>query len=102
MVTLDGTHGRVDPVPPTAPDPTPPPATVPDVLRLTGVLVVVPAAIGLVTAVAFETLAPAVDEAARLTLVAVAVGGVALSVGMALALFAFGWRFSGLVKAAER
>ena len=71
-------------------------------LRLTGVLVVVPAAIGLVTAVAFGTLAPVVDEAARLTLVAVAVGGVALSLGMAFASFAFGWRFSSLVKAAER
>ena len=69
---------------------------------MTGVLVVVPAAIGLVTAVAFETLAPVVDEAARLTLVAVAVGGVALSLGMAFALFAFGWRFAGLVKSAER
>ena len=65
-------------------------------------LVVVPAAIGLVTAVAFENLAPVVDEAARLTLVAVAVGGVALSLGMAFALFAFGWRFAGLVKSAER
>ena len=99
---VDGTHGSGDPVPPTAPDPTPPPVTVRDVLRLTGVLVVVPAAIGLVTAVAFGTLAPVVDEAARLTLVAVAVGGVALSLGMAFASFAFGWRFSSLVKAAER
>jgi diguanylate cyclase (GGDEF)-like protein len=69
---------------------------------VTGVLVVVPAAIGLVTAVAFENLAPVVDEAARLTLVAIAVGGVALSLGMALALFLLGWRFSGLVKSAER
>ena len=70
--------------------------------RLSGVLVVVPAVVGLVAAAAYGAVGHAVDELTRLGLVSLAVGSIAFSFGMALASVGLHWRVGRLVKSAER
>jgi diguanylate cyclase (GGDEF)-like protein len=72
------------------------------VLRLSGVFIVVPAAIGAVAAWTYGSAGHAVDDITRLNLVALAAGGMAMSLGMALAIVLLQWRVGQLVKLAEK
>jgi diguanylate cyclase (GGDEF)-like protein len=72
------------------------------VLRLSAVIIVVPAAIGLVAAATFVALTDVLNDVARLNVLAIAVGGFACSFGMALGSVMLAWRLRRLVKSAER
>ena len=71
-------------------------------LRLSGVVIVLPAAVGIIAATIFGSFAHAMDDLARLSLLAIAVGGMACSIGMAIASMMVSWRIVRLVQSAEK